>query len=105
MSDQTITSNGHTPTRSMGSKEKNIAATAIDIVHGDRNKYYGHPKDNHGRTAQMWSAYLGIPISPRQVCMLNALQKIARDAHREKEDNLVDLAGWALNAEICSMPD
>jgi hypothetical protein len=33
--------------------------------------------------------------------MLNALQKISRDCNAPKEDNLVDMAGWALNAEMC----
>lgn len=76
---------------------------------------YGTPADNHGRTAALWSAYLGIPISTRQVCMLNILQKISRDANklppdaseaavresnRSLRDNLVDIAGYARNAEI-----
>lgn len=71
------------------------------IVGTDRNQDYGHPMKNHGRTAAMWSAYLGIPITARQVCLMNALQKISRDAHKAKRDNLVDLAGWARNAELC----
>lgn len=70
------------------------------IVDGPRRASYGHPKENHGRTARMWSAYLNVPITERQVCMLNILQKVSRDAHASKEDNLDDIAGWARNAEI-----
>ncbi len=75
---------------------------AADLVDGPRRTTYGHPNDNHRRTAEMWSAYLGIPISLRQVCMLNILQKCARDAHAAKQDNLDDICGWARNAEIVS---
>lgn len=73
---------------------------ADEIVAGDRNESYGHPLDNHSRTAAMWSAYLGVPITAEQVCHLNILQKLSRHAHAPKRDNLVDVIGWTLNAEI-----
>jgi len=75
------------------------AAEAIDS-HAD----YGAPLENHTRTAALWSAYLGITITARQVCMLNVLQKVSRDAHSAKRDNLVDIAGYARNAELCDHP-
>jgi hypothetical protein len=84
--------------------ERSILAEAHAIVAGARNLSYGHPRDNHRRTAALWSAYLGVPISPRQVCMLNALQKISRDAHRAGRDNLVERAGGARNAELVDAP-
>lgn len=77
-----------------------VLEEASNVVNGPRRETYGHPRDNHSRTAAMWSAYLGIPISMRQVCMLNALQKISRDVNKAHRDNLVDLAGWAANAEM-----
>lgn len=82
--------------------KSNCLTRAAALVDGPRRETYGHPKDNHARTAAMWSAYLGVPISLRQVCMLNALQKISRDAHAPKEDNLDDICGWTRNAEIVS---
>lgn len=79
----------------------NVLEEANDIIHGARNKTYGHPLDNHSRTAALWSAYLGIPISPEQVCWLNALQKISRTCsgvyHR---DNITDVCGYAGNVEM-----
>jgi hypothetical protein len=84
----------------------NILQEADNIVNGDRQKFYGHPSDNHGCTALMWSGYLsrryGIPINldVRDVCWLNALQKISRDANSPKRDNLVDVAGYAANIEM-----
>lgn len=68
----------------------------------DRLQSYGPPDENHKRTAEMWSTYLGVEVSPRAVCMLNALQKISRDCHAAKRDNLVDIAGYARNAELVS---
>lgn len=82
-------------------RSSSILDEAAEVTSGARMATYGHPSVNHARTAQMWSAYLGIPISMRQVCMLNALQKISRDANSDHRDNLVDLAGWARNAEMC----
>jgi len=78
-----------------------VLEEAQDAVGGERRASYGHPAVNHGRTAAMWSAYLGIQITARQVCMMNVLQKASRDAHTPKRDNLVDIAGYALNAEMC----
>lgn len=80
----------------------NILKEAQEIVDGKRRDDYGHPAENHARTAMMWSAYLGVKISPRQVCILNILQKCSRDAHSQIHDNLVDVAGWARNAQLCT---
>jgi len=71
---------------------------AKQVVCGDRARDYGKPSVNHRRTADLIGAYLGIPITPRQVCVINILQKISRDAHEPKRDNLVDIAGYAQNA-------
>lgn len=84
----------------MESSHRSILSEAEALVSGDRRDAYGDPLANHQRTADLWAAYLGVPISPRQVCMLNALQKISRDAHAPKRDNLVDLAGYAENAQL-----
>lgn len=74
---------------------------AKGIVGGSRNAAYGNPADNHNRTAAMWSAFLGIPITARQVCYMNILQKCSREAHWSQHDNDVDCAGYAANAAAC----
>lgn len=100
-------------------KTDNVGTKAVDAVHGERNTHYGHPKDNHGCTAMLFTGFLkktlgtkadengmihidDIEITMRHVCHLNTLQKISRDAHSEKEDNLIDICGWTLCAEIVS---
>lgn len=77
-----------------------ILEEAQNVVHGDRAKDYGHPFINHNRTAQLWTAYLGVPITAEQVCMLNILQKISRSQNRLTRDTLVDIAGYAANVEM-----
>lgn len=87
-------------------KKQSILEEAITIVHGARQQDYGHPLDNHGATAQMWSAYLSrklrvaVELSPEDVCFLNIMQKISRQANRPTRDNIVDCAGYAANVEM-----
>jgi hypothetical protein len=81
---------------------RDMLSEVVNIVTGDRQKAYGLPEVNHGRTAAMWSAFLGIAITPRQVCLLNILQKVAREANSETRDSLVDIAGFCANAAACS---
>lgn len=86
--------------------EGTILHEAAQIVDGDRNEAYGDPDGNHGATAALWNAYLYrryhyvATLDARDVCMLNVLQKVSRDAHWRQRDNLVDICGYARNAEI-----
>ncbi len=84
----------------MSKHHENILEEADRLTGGDRNEDYGHPLDNHSRTAAYWSTYLGVPISPEQVCVLNVLQKIARSQNTDKRDNWVDVCGWTRNIEM-----
>lgn len=78
-----------------------VLTEAEAIVHGARRQQYGTPMENHTRTAEMWSAYLGVPISAQDVCMLNVLQKVSRARCSVTRDTLVDIAGYAENARQC----
>ena len=92
--------------KTMQKADTNVLLDANDLVAGERQEEYGHPSQNHCCTAAMITAYLtrkGIlnkPLTARDVCMINVLQKVSRDAFKEKRDNLVDIAGWARNAEM-----
>lgn len=85
-------------------KEENKLDTILEeaeyIVTGDRQRDYGSPSKNHGRTAKLWSVYLNTDITAEQVCMLNVLQKIARSMNKLTRDTLVDISGYARNIEI-----
>jgi hypothetical protein len=86
-------------------RHESILDEAKTIVHDPRRVSYGDPAVNHTRTAAMWNAYLGSRLTQameaRDVCMLNILQKVSREANQPKRDNLTDIAGFAANAEMC----
>lgn len=77
-----------------------VLEEANRIVNGARGADYGTPLDNHTRTAGLFAAYLGIPLTAEQVCFLNILQKISRGMNRVTRDTLVDIAGYAANVEM-----
>lgn len=65
-------------------------------VHGERGETYGHPSDDFGRTAALWTAYLGVAVTAEQVGICLALVKVSRLAATPgHKDSLVDLAGYA----------
>lgn len=76
----------------------NILDEAATIIAG-RNDDYGQPEHNLKRIAEMWTTYMAIDITPRDVSMMMILLKCPRDAHKEKRDNLVDIAGYAALAD------
>ena len=78
-----------------------ILREAQNLVTGDRNDSYGHPAANHGRTAALWSAYLGVEVTAGVVCVLNVLQKLSRERHQPGRDNRVDAVGYLVNLEAC----
>lgn len=83
-----------------------ILDTAKRITSGERQEDYGHPSDDFERAAQMWTAILGEKLHPQEkvtaddipLCMIAV--KLARQAHRHKRDNLVDIAGYARTAAM-----
>ena len=94
-------------------KNLSILRIAENAVYGPRAAAYGHPRSNFTCIAALWDAYLikrGVldegseGIQPRDVAMMCALIKIARDAHQPREDNLVDIAGYAATAQRLDEP-
>ena len=97
------------PPRTHFSTEHGMASildTAKSITGGARQCDYGHPADDFERTAQMWTAILGDKLIANQqvvaedipLCMIAV--KLARQVHRHKRDNLVDIAGYARTAAM-----
>jgi hypothetical protein len=75
--------------------DKTILDEAKSLVYGDRNKQYGHPKDDYAKVATMWSAFLGVEITPHQAASMMIFIKMSRLAHEPKRDTIVDIAGYA----------
>lgn len=85
---------------------KEILEAAQKCVCGDREQDYGSPENNFETIGLLWSVYLRAAqpeinmalngITPKEVAAMLALLKIARIASgHAKEDNWVDLAGYA----------
>lgn len=64
------------------------------LVYGDRQEAYGHPADDYERTALIWSAILGFPVTAKQAALCMVGVKLSREAHRPGRDNRVDGAGY-----------
>ena len=94
-------------------KVETILEKAQRIVMGDREDMYGHPKDNHACTAELFNAYLkrrkqtmpyadallSDELTATDICFLNILQKVSRCANKISKDSLADIAGWAYCVE------
>lgn len=80
-----------------------ILEMAQKCVTGDREQDYGSPENNFARIAELWTTFLrpnvltsDKRITAKDVAGMLALLKIARIASgHAKEDNWVDLAGYA----------
>ena len=82
-------------------KRAEILAAAERCVCGEREQDYGSPENNFQTVANLWIDYLTakdepLAIEAKDVAAMLALLKIARIASgHAKEDNWVDLAGYA----------
>jgi hypothetical protein len=86
--------------------QKTILEEAQLAVYGDRAADYGTVTDNFQRIADYWNvtlkSSLSKPITPAEVGLCMCGVKMARQAFKEKRDNLVDLAGYAATLEKLS---
>lgn len=67
---------------------------AIEIVR-QRGEEYGNALEGFARTGKFWSALFGIPVTAEQVALAMLLNKVSREMNQHKDDNLVDIAGYA----------
>ena len=81
-----------------------ILEAARARVCGEREWDYGTPEDTFGTIAELWACYLqrccvspgaDVCLRPADVAAMMALLKIARAAGGTKDDNWIDLAGYA----------
>lgn len=89
--------------RTPGSNTRStVLQDAAALVNGDRQADYGSPRQNFGRIARLWSAYLDAEVTAPQVAHMMALVKLARLRHSPgHRDSSVDLCGYAaLGAEL-----
>lgn len=74
--------------------------TAKQIVTTDRNEQYGEPEDNFKVIATLWNDYIkqipiGMDLTSEDVANMMILFKVARNLANPKDDNWVDICGYA----------
>lgn len=74
--------------------DETVLQEAQRLVYGDRQDSYGHPADDFGRTAKIWSAILGVDVTAKQAALCMVGVKISRECNAPKRDNRVDGAGY-----------
>ena len=77
-----------------------ILKKSDEIVNGNREQDYGSPENNFKTIAILWNGYIKAikrdHLEPHDVAALLSLLKMARIASgHAKEDNWIDLAGYA----------
>jgi len=77
---------------------------AKELVLGDRNEDYGAPIEDFTRAWDIYdmmdnpvpAEFLPEELKAKEWAKLNIAQKISRQLHKPKDDNLIDLAGYVL---------
>lgn len=81
-----------------------ILEDAQEAIFGARNVSYGHPRDNFGHTAKLWSAHKGVEFSAQDVAEFMVLVKLSRLQNGYHRDSVVDIAGYAGTIERLQEP-
>jgi len=76
-------------------KREEILEQAKICVCGHRQSDYGTPEDNFNRIGKLWSAYMDIKFTAKDVAIMMALLKVARIKAGNSIDSAIDLAGYA----------
>ena len=72
----------------------NIFEEADELLSNARFATYGDPVVMCNRIAEIWSGLLGFTVKTETVPLLLVGMKLAREAHRHQQDNLVDAAAY-----------
>ena len=79
-------------------KDLSVLTEAQSLVHGDRQRSYGHPAVDFARTAALVNTLLASKLSkdlgPEDVALFMVAVKLSRECHEPARDNLVDAAGY-----------
>lgn len=83
---------------------ESVTQEAMKLVYGGRAKEYGHPAEDFGIIADLWSTILSTDVKPEDVPIMMVALKLARairtvDNGTWHRDTWVDIAGYAQTAE------
>jgi hypothetical protein len=88
-------------------QSESILDIAKRLVTGDRQNQYGPPDQDFTRTAGMMNALFadllkeGHKFESFHIAQMMILIKLSRQLHQRKEDNWIDIAGYAYCGAIC----
>jgi len=85
--------------------KKTVLEEANDLIHGERLKHYGHPRENFGRIAAGWTAYLGAEVTDVDVAVMMAILKAMRMREGYHRDSATDMSGYAALASVLAGDD
>lgn len=71
-----------------------VLEEARKVINGERQDSYGNPEDSFYDIALLWGWYLGRTLASKDVALMMALLKFAREKHQGKRDNIVDACGY-----------
>ena len=81
---------------------------ALRVVSSERRRDYDDPLPNHERIAQIWNVQiepkLSRDLSARDVALMMIGLKLAREAFTPKEDNIIDVIGYAQCVQFIDHP-
>lgn len=83
-------------------KASDALRVAANLVSGDRADAHGDVRDSFTLIAAMWSARLGVTVTPAQVGWMMGDVKYARSVHGERrDDDFIDGAAYvALEGQV-----
>lgn len=91
-----ITKEDNMETKENISVRAEILRNAEKCIIGDRDEDYGTPEHSFSQIALLWSAYLHVSLTPKDVANMMVLFKVARtQTGHGKKDNWIDMAGYA----------
>ena len=69
---------------------------AQEIINGKRQDQYGNPGDAFKTIAILWNDYFQDTnlFDARDITFMMVLMKMAREMHKHKRDNLIDMTGY-----------
>lgn len=77
-------------------KEEGPITRAYPLVHGDRQRDYGHPAEDFTRTAAIWRGLFGWDVKPQDVPLAMIGVKLSRLRQSpDHEDSLTDIVGYS----------
>lgn len=98
--DYAVKYGGNAMVDSDGNSPLSILEMAANVISSGRVDTHGNHHTSHANVASLWQAYLGQPLSSRDVALMMVLLKVARTMEGEHNpDDYVDICGYAALAQ------